>query len=93
MAEDTLAAFLKKNPDIQDVDAFIIDANGVARGKRLPVSSAKKIFSSGLRMPCSAYAVDIWGNDVIPAGLVLETGDNDGVCKGVPSSMSRASSA
>ncbi len=90
MVEDTLAAFLKKNPDIQDVDAFIIDVNGVARGKRMPVSSAKKVFSSGLRMPRSAFAVDIWGQDVLGAKLVLETGDGDGVCKGVPSSLSRA---
>lgn len=90
MAEDTLAAFLKKNPDIQDVDAFIIDVNGVPRGKRLPVSSVKKVFSSGLRMPRSAFAVDIWGQDVLGAKLVLETGDGDGVCKGVESSLARA---
>ena len=90
MAEDILSAFLQENPDIQDVDAFIIDVNGVARGKRMPVSSAKKIFQSGVRMPRSAFAVDIWGQDVIPAGLVLETGDGDGVCKGVPTSLSRA---
>lgn len=88
-ASDAFSAFLKKNPDIRDLDAFIIDVNGIPRGKRLPLATAAKLFKSGLRLPRSAYAVDVWGQDVIEAGLVMETGDNDGICRPVVSSLAR----
>jgi len=83
------AKFFADNPDITMVEAFIVDANGVLRGKWLPVKGAKKLFSGGLRMARSVYAVDIWGNDVLEAGLVTETGDTDGVCSAVPGSLKR----
>lgn len=82
--DDTSAAnddgFLKRNPKVARVDAFVVDVNGVARGKSLPRSAAQKLFDGGLRMPRSSFAFDIWGQDVIGAGLVAETGDNDGLC-------------
>lgn len=73
-------AYLKAHPELVFVDAFFSDLNGVLRGKRLPAQSALKIFESGLRMPRSLVGVDIWGNDVMENGLVLETGDVDGLC-------------
>lgn len=79
--------FLSRNPGIQMVEAFIVDANGVIRGKWVPYKTIKKILESGLRMPRSVYAADIWGNDVLAAGLVTETGDNDGVCFPVADSL------
>lgn len=72
--------FLKDNPKVARIDAFVVDVNGVARGKALPRDAAKKLFGGGLRMPQSSFAFDIWGQDVIGAGLVAETGDNDGLC-------------
>lgn len=72
--------FLKQHPDVTHLEAFVVDINGVARGKSLPRASAAKIFKDGLRLPRSAFAFDIWGQDVIDAGLVAETGDNDGLC-------------
>ena len=72
--------FLKRHPDVEAVDAFIIDVNGVPRGKKLPRDTAEKIFKDGLRLPRSAFAVDIWGQDVLPAGLVAQGGDSDGIC-------------
>lgn len=83
------ANFFAENPDITTVEAFIVDANGVLRGKWLPVKGAQKLFEGGLRMARSVYAVDIWGNDVLEAGLVTETGDTDGVCFAVPGSLKR----
>ncbi|TNE29148.1 MAG: glutamine synthetase [Alphaproteobacteria bacterium] len=85
------AEFFAQNSDISTVEAFIVDANGVLRGKWLPVKSVDKLFEGGLRMARSVYAVDIWGNDVLEAGLVTETGDTDGVCYAVPGSLKRMS--
>lgn len=62
------------------VDAFLIDLNGVERGKRLPAKDAAKIEKSALRFPRSLIGVDIWGNDVFDNGLVVDTGDSDGLC-------------
>ncbi len=81
------AAFFKQNPRIETVEAFVVDVNGVLRGKWIPRQSMKKIISSGMRLPLSAFAPDIWGNNVPEAGLIAETGDNDGVCTIVPESL------
>ncbi|PQA87550.1 glutamine synthetase [Marinicaulis flavus] len=75
-AEELFAA----TPDLKFVDVFLSDLNGVLRGKRLPASAAMKLFKGGLRMPRSLIGVDVWGNDVMENGLVLETGDVDGLC-------------
>lgn len=62
------------------VDAFLIDLNGIERGKRLPAKDAYKIEKSALRFPRSLVGVDVWGNDVFDNGLVVDTGDSDGLC-------------
>jgi glutamine synthetase len=72
--------FLAAAPDLKFVDAFLVDMNGVARGKRLPAKGAMKVFEGGLRLPRSIVGVDIWGTDVFDNGLVVDTGDQDGVC-------------
>ncbi len=61
------------------LEAFVVDVNGSLRGKWIPVTQADKIFKEGLRLPKSVFAVDPWGNDVLAAGLVTETGDGDGL--------------
>ncbi|MDZ7627326.1 MAG: glutamine synthetase family protein [Parvularculaceae bacterium] len=66
------------------VDAFLIDLNGVERGKRLPAKDASKLEKAGLRFPRSLIGVDIWGNDVFDNGLVVDTGDGDGMCPLLP---------
>lgn len=65
---------------VKFVDAFLTDLNGVLRGKRLPAKSAMKLFENGMRLPRSLVGVDIWGADAFENGLVLETGDGDGLC-------------
>ncbi len=81
------AGFFGKNSHIETVEAFVVDVNGVLRGKWVPRAGMKKIIQSGLRLPLSAFAPDIWGNDVPDNGLIKETGDNDGVCYIVPESF------
>jgi glutamine synthetase len=73
-------AFFAGAPDLKFVDVFLSDLNGVLRGKRLPANQAMKLFEAGLRMPRSLIGVDVWGYDVMENGLVLETGDVDGLC-------------
>lgn len=72
------------------VDAFLIDLNGVERGKRLPAKDAAKIEKSALRFPRSLVGVDIWGNDVFDNGLVVDTGDSDGRCPLLPPGLKPA---
>jgi glutamine synthetase len=82
-------AFLAQNPDVDTVDAFIIDHNGVARGKRIPAHSLPKVFVSGLCLPRSVHALDIWGFDVSDAKFDLQSGDGDATCMPVPGSLRR----
>lgn len=77
------SAYLERAPETRFVDAFLSDVNGVLRGKRLPAKNALKIFDGGLRLPRSLVGVDVWGTDVFGNGLVLDTGDSDGVCVAV----------
>jgi glutamine synthetase len=81
--------FFDQHPEIETIEAFLVDVNGVLRGKKIPRETSGKIFKGGLRMPYSIFAVDVWGQDVLPAGLVAETGDSDGVCQAVPGSLHR----
>lgn len=74
-------AYLAARPDLKFVDAFLVDLNGVLRGKRLPAKGAMKLFDGGLRLPRSLVGVDIWGADVFDNGLVVDTGDGDGLCR------------
>jgi glutamine synthetase len=76
-------AFLAARPELKFVDAFIADLNGVLRGKRLPAAGALKLFETGLRLPRSLVGVDVWGADVFDNGLVVDTGDQDGLCRPV----------
>lgn len=77
---DDARAFLAAT-DLKFVDAFVVDLNGVLRGKRLPAKGAMKLFESGLRLPRSLVGVDIWGADVFDNGLVVDSGDMDGLCQ------------
>ncbi|MGB1010970.1 MAG: glutamine synthetase family protein [Thiolinea sp.] len=63
-----------------ELDTFLVDLNGILRGKRSPASATNKLLQEGFKMPRSALGVDCWGDDVVENGLVFETGDNDGMC-------------
>lgn len=65
---------------IDRVEAFVVDVNGIARGKWLPAGKVEKVLSGGLALPRSVFALDIEGNDVPAAGLAFDTGDPDGQC-------------
>lgn len=79
--------FLDARPGLEFVEAFVVDLNGIARGKRLPASALSRVFDSGLCLPASTLALDVWGRDVQETGLVFETGDADHPCRPVPGSL------
>ncbi|HCV71255.1 MAG TPA: glutamine synthetase [Agrobacterium sp.] len=81
--------FFDDNPDIEILEAFVIDANGVPRGKWIPRERAIDVLEKGMAIPRSVYALDIWGRDVHAAGLAEGTGDPDGFCFPVPGTLSR----
>ena len=80
-------AFLDRHPEIEVVEAFVIDANGVPRGKWIPRDRARDIFRNGMALPRSIYALDVWGRDVLGAGLAEGTGDPDGQCLPIAGSL------
>lgn len=84
--EKHFQSFLKKHPKVSEVEAYLIDPNAVPVGKWIPRSNAVKL-AKGIRMPRSIFAHDIWGQDVLPARLVAETGDGDGVCYPIPDTL------
>jgi glutamine synthetase len=71
------------------IEAFIIDVNGVPRGKWLHRDKARALLGSGIAMPRSAYLLDIWGRDILEGGIAYDTGDPDGCCFAVPHSIAR----
>ncbi len=70
--------FLNENPDIELVEALLIDINGVHRGKWIPRDKLTSVFNGELRLPLTAVTPDIWGRDV--PELCGKTGDGDGLC-------------
>ena len=77
---DAASKFLDEHPEIEVIEAFVVDANGVPRGKWIPRDRAIEVFENGMPMPRSIYALDVWGRDVMAAGLAEGTGDPDGLC-------------
>ncbi len=69
------------------VDLLLPDANGVLRGKRIPVSALGKVYASGVCLPMSLVAADIRGNTVEETGLGYDIGDEDRICRPVPGSL------
>jgi len=81
MPQAEITDWLTANPEVESVQAAVIDLNGVMRGKRLLVSDIDKVLAGGVRMPISITGVDIWGEDVADSELVFQSGDADGICE------------
>ena len=80
--------FLVENPDIDIIEVLFSDLNGALRGKWLPANNLEKIFNRGdFKMPLTTVSSDIWGRDV--AALCASTGDGDGLCSPIVSSLKR----
>lgn len=84
---DEIAAFRAAHPEIESVDAFITDLNGLARGKRMPVAQLDKLAKGGVKMPVSSVGLDVFGSDVAENAIAIERGDPDGALVPVPGSL------
>lgn len=87
-AVTTVEQFLKTHPAVENIEFVVVDPSGVTRGKWAPVSALKKAFSSGVNFPLSLHGLDVWGNEVPDTNLHISSGDKDGFCVGVPTSLS-----
>ncbi len=75
---DDLLRFSAANPDVSYLDAFMIDVNGNALGKRLPWKDAPQVFESGLAFSACAPLLDCRGRGHDAGGLGASDGDPDG---------------
>ncbi|MGH8433543.1 MAG: glutamine synthetase family protein, partial [Pseudomonas sp.] len=62
--------FLAAHPEVRSLELFIIDANGVPRGKLLHREELLAVFESGRPLPSTILALTINGEDVEDTGLV-----------------------
>ena len=74
--------FLANNPDIELIELFILDANGVPRGKLLHREELLAVYESGRPLPSTILGLTLNGEDVENSGLVWDVGDID--CRAYP---------
>ncbi|OEC50563.1 glutamine synthetase family protein [Pseudomonas sp. ENNP23] len=74
--------FLDQNPDIDTFELFILDANGVPRGKLLHREELLAVYQSGRPLPSTILGLTLNGEDVEDSGLVWDVGDID--CRAYP---------
>lgn len=82
-----LAAFRKAHPEVESIELFMVDLNGIQRGKLLPVDALDKLARGTMRMPPSTLALNLFGDDTEGVGLAIERGDPDGILSPVPNSL------
>ncbi len=87
---DELEAFVEANGDLESVEAFITDANGVARGKLLRAHELAGLYRCGRALPGSILSMDTTGMEVERTGLVWDVGDADKIALPVAGSLCRA---
>lgn len=84
-----VAAFLAAHPDVEAVDAFVVDVNGHALGKRVPVADLATLAVSGVQFSASALLHDVRGMGQGPLGLGTDDGDPDGNGWPIPGTLVR----
>lgn len=79
--------FLAAHPEVKSFELFIIDPNGVPRGKLLRREELLAIYESGRPLPSTILGLTINGDDVEDSGLVWEVGDADCWAYPLPGSL------
>lgn len=80
-------AFLSAHPETGHVDAFLIDLNGRAFGKRYPVADLAALASEGSSMCAAMQLTDVNGDCWDVAGLGFSDGDPDAATVMVPGTL------
>ncbi|ABS64325.1 glutamine synthetase catalytic region [Parvibaculum lavamentivorans DS-1] len=89
-SESEAAEFLAAHPDTVQIQAFLTDPSGVARGKVLRPEELLPAYRDGRPLPCSIQSLDMLGADVLETGLVWEEGDSDRPCYPVAGTLTHA---
>jgi glutamine synthetase len=81
--------FLTAHPDVQGLDAFIMDANGNTLGKRLAVEDAHQVFAGGVQFSSCALIADVRGLGHNVQGMGASDGDPDGTAVPISGTLHR----
>ncbi|HVW68745.1 MAG TPA: glutamine synthetase family protein [Steroidobacteraceae bacterium] len=81
-SEQEAAEFLARHPDVDLFELFILDANGVPRGKLLHREELMEVYRNGRPLPSAIMNLTLNGDDVEDSGLVWDVGDID--CRAYP---------
>jgi len=81
--------FLAANPDIEYIDAFVIDVSGHTSGKRIPSADAESLYRSGIQFSASCFVADCRGLGHDAGGLGKSDGDPDGTAKPIAGTLCR----
>ena len=82
-------AFQAAHPEIQSIDAFIIDLNGHATGKRLPAADGAKLYKDGVMYSACALIADCRGLGHNAGGMGQSDGDPDGIARPLAGRLQR----
>lgn len=85
--DSPLERFLALHPEVRFVDAYVNDLNTVERGKRIDRAALAGVFSRGMPLPGSMFALDIEGGTIEATGLGFDDGDADRPCKPIPGTL------
>ncbi|MEM7214384.1 MAG: glutamine synthetase family protein [Pseudomonadota bacterium] len=88
LTQDELNGFLTEHPDVEYLDAMVIDLCGNAIGKRLPIRHAKSLAKSGTPICGAMQLVDVMGNTADPMGHGFSDGDPDAIAFGLSGTLS-----
>ncbi len=79
--------YLKRRPETRFADVLLADSSGVLRGKRVTAQELPGVFSKGLYLPGSMFALDVQGGTIEATGLGFDEGDADRTCLPLPQSL------
>ena len=82
--------FLESYLDLKSIDLLITDLNGILRGKRIQPNILEKVYTDGICLPASVFALDITGDTIEETGLGFEQGDSDRVCRPITGTLTKA---
>ena len=81
--------FARAHPDLEALDAFIIDVNGNTAGKRLAIADAHKVFTEGVQFSSCALIADVRGLGHNVQGMGASDGDPDGTAMPLSGTLHR----
>ena len=86
-AQKTFETFFENNPNIEFIDCFLHDLNGLQRGKRVPAQSWQKLLTEGVELPASMFVSEINGETILSTGRGFNDADPDMHCIPIPNTI------